>query len=73
MSATRGGRGPAPRGTWPPFDDSHTCSCGGPLVRRRDRWPGLRCGRCGAPEPGRIVEVAFGPRWRLALVRETGP
>ncbi|HXF73906.1 MAG TPA: hypothetical protein VNO79_15015 [Actinomycetota bacterium] len=71
MSAPRGGRGPAARASRPPFDDDHTCPCGGPLVRRRDGWPGLRCGRCGAPEPAaRMVEVAFGPRWLPALVRE---
>lgn len=53
-----------------PFDDVHTCRCGGPLVRRRDGRPGLRCGRCGAAEPARMVEVAFGVRWVPILVRE---
>lgn len=70
MSAPRGGRGPAARGSRPPFDDAHTCACGGPLVPRRDGWPGLRCGRCGVPQPGRMVEVTFGTRWLPLLVRE---
>jgi hypothetical protein len=30
-----------------PFDDANTCCCGGPVIRRRDGQPGLRCGRCG--------------------------
>ena len=33
--------------------------CGGVLVRRHDRKPGRRCGVCGTPEPGRVIEVVF--------------
>lgn len=66
MSAARA------RGSRLPFDDAHTCPCGGPLVRRRDGWPGLRCGRCGAPEPARWVELRFGRTWIPVAVREVG-
>jgi hypothetical protein len=40
-----------------PFDDVHTCRCGGPLVRRRDGRPGRRCGRCGRPADRLEVRV----------------
>ena len=43
--------------------------CGGAFVRRRDRRPGRRCGVCGIPEPGRLVEVIFGSRAVHVLVR----
>jgi hypothetical protein len=33
--------------------------CGGVLVRRHDRRPGRRCGVCGTPEPGHVLEVVF--------------
>ncbi|HXF74092.1 MAG TPA: hypothetical protein VNO79_15980 [Actinomycetota bacterium] len=43
------------------FGDRDTCArCGGPLVRRRDGLPGRRCARCGIPEPGVPLTLAFG-------------
>jgi hypothetical protein len=43
-----------------PFDDAHTCPCGGPIVRRRDGRPGYRCGLCGRPAGEVLVRVRVG-------------
>jgi len=49
----------SPRLVTPGESDVCPEHCGGVLVRRHDRKPGRRCGVCGVPEPGRVIEVVF--------------